>query len=286
MGTQEAVVASMSLLRLIARLDIKGSNVVKGIQMEGLRVVGKPEEMAKRYAEEGADEILYMDTVASLYGRNQLEALLEKTCEEVFVPITVGGGIRSVQDARRLFNAGADKVAINTAALSNPDLINEMADKFGSQAVVVSIEAKRSGESYECYVDNGRQRTGVVVNSWVDQAIARGAGELLLASVDRDGTRRGFDTTLISAIAPHVPVPVTAAGGMGTLEHLKDVLVNGKADAVAVASALHYGKTTFAAMREYAASFRDPLALLPGPGAGIAQVAGPKESPEAVRDRP
>ena len=139
----------MSLLRLIARLDIKGANVVKGVQMEGLRIVGKPEEMAKRYAEAGADEILYIDTVASLYGRNQLEALLEKTCEEVFVPITVGGGIKSVADARRLFNAGADKIAINTAALIRPNLINEMAGKYGSQAVVVSIEAKRVKGGWE-----------------------------------------------------------------------------------------------------------------------------------------
>src|SRR3990167_9203573 len=158
----------MSLLRLIARLDIKGSNVVKGVQMEGLRVVGKPEEMAQRYAESGADEILYIDTVASLYGRNQLEALLEKTCENVFVPITVGGGIGSVQDARRLFNAGADKVAINTAALKRHALINEMASHFGSQAVVVSIEAKRVGgrREWESYIDNGRQKTGVDVGRW------------------------------------------------------------------------------------------------------------------------
>src|SRR3990167_6351053 len=194
----------MSLLRLIARLDIKGASVVKGVQMEGLRVVGKPEEMAKRYAEAGADEILYIDTVASLYGRNQLEALLEKTCEEVFVPITVGGGIKSVADARRLFNAGADKIAINTAALKRPDLINEMADKYGSQAVGVSIEAKRVSGGWECYTDNGRERTGVDAVVWADRSVSNGAGELLLTSVDRDGTRRGFDTELVAAIAPHV----------------------------------------------------------------------------------
>src|SRR3990167_1325280 len=205
----------MSLLRLIARLDIKGASVVKGVQMEGLRVVGKPEEMAKRYAEAGADEILYIDTVASLYGRNQLEALLEKTCEEVFVPITVGGGIKSVADARRLFNAGADKIAINTAALIRPDLINEMAGKYGSQAVVVSIEAKRVNGGWECFTDNGRNRTDSGAVAWASEAVARGVGELLVTSVDRDGTRRGFDTELVSAIAPHVPVPVTASGEIG-----------------------------------------------------------------------
>jgi cyclase len=246
----------MSLLRLIARLDIKGSNVVKGVQMEGLRVVGKPEEMAKHYAESGADEILYMDTVASLYGRNQLEALLEKTCEEVFVPITVGGGIKSVSDARRLFNAGADKIAINTAALQRPALINELADHFGRQAVVVSIEAKRVNGGWECYTDNGRQRTGNDAVTWTLEVVSRGAGELLITSVDRDGTRKGFDVDLIAAIAPNVPVPVTASGGMGSLEHLRTVLVDGKADAVAVASALHYGLVSFDQIRQSAAQVR------------------------------
>src|SRR3990167_1914306 len=268
----------MSLLRLIARLDIKGASVVKGVQMEGLRVVGKPEEMAKRYAEAGADEILYIDTVASLYGRNQLETLLEKTCEEVFVPITVGGGIKSVADARRLFNAGADKIAINTAALIRPDLINEMADKYGSQAVVVSIEAKRVNGGWEAYTDNGRNKTGVDVIRWAQSAVTNGAGEILLTSVDRDGTRRGFDTELVAAIAPHVPVPVTASGGCGGLGHLKAVLAAG-ADAVAVGSALHYGKVNFDGMRAAAVeilSLRHPLTLLERPCPGIPEVSSPE----------
>ena len=249
----------MSLLRLIARLDIKGANVVKGVQMEGLRVVGKPEEMAQRYAESGADEIYYNDCVASLYGRNQLEALLEKTCLEVFVPITVGGGIASIQDARRLLNAGADKIAVNTAALKRPELVNELADHFGSQAVVVSIEAKRKGVGWEAYVDNGRNNTGADAIAWGMEAVKRGAGELLVTSVDRDGTRRGFDTELVAAIAPNVPVPVTASGGLGSLDHLRSVLVEGKADAVAVGSALHYGKVTFEEMRDAAKAWRPSL---------------------------
>jgi cyclase len=257
----------VSLLRLIARLDIKGANVVKGVQFEGLRVVGKPEEMAQRYAESGADEILYIDTVASLYGRNQLEALLEKTVESVFVPITVGGGIASIQDARRLFNAGADKIAINTAALKRPALINELAGHFGSQAVVVSIEAKRVNGGWECYTDNGRNRGASDIREWVTDVVGRGAGEILLTSVDRDGTRRGFDTELVAAIAPHVPVPVTASGGCGSLEHLKAVLQAG-ADAVAVGSALHYGKVTFEEMRrvgvEITSLRRHSLGLLVG----------------------
>ena len=267
----------MSLLRLIARLDIKGKNVVKGVQMEGLRVVGNPKEMATRYANEGIDEILYIDTVASLYGRNQLEALLEETCQDVFVPITVGGGIQSGSDARRLFNAGADKIAVNTAALKRPDLINELADSIGSQGVVVSIEAKRINGSWECYMDNGRNRTGAQAIFWSMEAIRRGAGELLITSIDRDGTRRGFDVDLIAAIAPNVPVPVTASGGCGSLEHLRDVLVRGKADAVAVASALHYGKLGFEQMRTATNNLlRHPLALFPHPGAGVAEVASPK----------
>ena len=275
----------MSLLRLIARLDIKGRNVVKGIQMEGLRVVGDPAEMAKRYAESGADEILYIDTVASLYGRNQLEALLEKTCEEVFVPITVGGGIQSIADARRLFNAGADKVAVNTAALKRPALINELAEHFGSQAVVVSIEAKRVNGGWECYTDNGRERTGHDVLGWVSEAVMRGAGELLVTSIDLDGTRRGFDVDLISAIAPHVSVPVTASGGCGSLEHLRTVLSEGKADAVAVGSALHYGIVSFEEMREAAKPLlRHPLTLLPHPSPGVPEVASPEQRPKALRN--
>jgi cyclase len=265
----------MSLLRLIARLDIKGSNVVKGVQMEGLRVVGKPEEMAQRYAESGADEILYIDTVASLYGRNQLEALLEKTVESVFVPITVGGGIASIQDARRLFNAGADKIAVNTAALKRPALVNELAAHFGSQAVVVSIEAKRAGNGWEAYMDNGRQRTGRDAVTWAEDAVRRGAGEILITSVDRDGTRRGFDIDLYATIAPSLPVPVTASGGCGSLEHLKAVLLAG-ADAVAVGAALHYNRVSFKDMRTAAASLRgNALGLLVG--AESAQAEQPEQ---------
>ena len=269
----------MSLLRIIARLDIKGKNVVKGVQMEGLRVIGNPKEMATRYANEGIDEILYIDTVASLYGRNQLEALLEETCQDVFVPITVGGGIQSVSDARRLFNAGADKIAVNTAALQRPELINELADRFGNQAVVVSIEAKRVNGGWECYTDNGRGATTKDVYEWVDEAVRRGAGELLITSVDRDGTRKGFDTALVAAIAPSIPVPVTASGGMGTLGHLRTVLTDGKADAVAVGSALHYGRVTVQEMREALVAvslLRHTARLVPGAESGVPEVSSPK----------
>lgn len=241
----------MSLLRLIARLDIKGPNVVKGINFEGLRVVGKPAELAKQYAEGGADELIYLDTVATLYGRNQLSSLLERTTDQVFIPVTVGGGIRSRVDVRRLLESGADKVAINTAAVRNPSLIKECADYYGSQCVVVSIEAKRRLEmGWEAYTDNGREKTGKDAIRWAHEAVELGAGELLITSIDQDGTKRGFDVNLIKAIAPHVPVPVTACGGAGCVEHIREVLREGKADAVAVASVLHYGKLTFEEIRK------------------------------------
>jgi cyclase len=182
---------AMSLLRIIARLDIKGPNVVKGIHMEGLRVIGKPEELANAYAEAGADELLYIDTVASLYGRNQLAALLSRTVEDVFIPITVGGGVKSRADVKRLLDAGADKVAINTAAIRDPALIRECADHYGAQAVVVSIEAKRQPlGGWECYTDNGREKTGKDVLLWAEEAISLGAGEILLTSIDQEGTRQ------------------------------------------------------------------------------------------------
>ena len=240
----------MSLLRLIARLDVKGAHVVKGVQMEGLRIVGRPAELARRYAEAGADELLYIDTVASLYGRNALGPIIEEAVQGVFIPITVGGGLRGMEDVRAAFLAGADKVALNTAALRRPGLIDEVSGKYGSQALVVAVDAKRVGRGWEAYAEGGREPTGRPAVDWAFEAVQRGAGEVLITSIDRDGTRRGFDTALVAKIAPHVPVPVCACGGMGTLEHLKDVIRNGRADAVAMASCLHYGKITFLEMRK------------------------------------
>lgn len=240
----------MSLLRIIARLDIKGPNVVKGIHMEGLRVVGKPADLAKRYAEEGIDELLYIDTVASLYGRNQLGSLLERTVEDVFVPITVGGGIKSLGDVKRLLDSGADKVAINTAAIRNPSLIGECAARYGSQAIVVSIEAKKTQVGrWECYTDNGREKSGKDVLLWAKEAVGLGAGEILLTSIDHDGTRKGFDVDLVRAVADGCPVPLTVCGGMGSVGHAAAALGAG-ADAVACASVLHYGKLTVKELRD------------------------------------
>lgn len=238
----------MSLLRLIARLDIKGANVVKGIHFEGLRVVGKPEALARKYAEE-ADELLYLDTVASLYGRNQLTELLERTTDDVFIPITVGGGIQSRADVKRLLDAGADKVAVNTAALKRPALINEIAEYYGSQAIVVSIEAKRTPDGWEAYTDNGRERTHQDAVRWALEAVDRGAGELLVTSIDRDGTRRGFELDLVAAIAPRVRCPVVAAGGAGSIDDVRRVVREAKADAVAIGTALHYNLFTLGELR-------------------------------------
>ena len=236
-----SVAARGPMVRIIPRLDIKGPNVVKGVHLEGLRVVGRPELFAMRYYDEGADELVYMDAVASLYGRNNLQEIVERTAERIFVPMTVGGGIRSVDDIRSMLRAGADKVAINTAAIRDPGLITKGADSFGSQCIVLSIEARRlpSGR-YECLVDNGREKTGKDVVEWAQEAVALGAGEILLTSVDQEGTGKGYDIELTRQIANLVGVPVIASGGAGSVEHVRAVISDGSADAVCVASMLHY----------------------------------------------
>ncbi len=232
--------------RLIPRLAVKGQDVILTVNLEGLRKCGKPADLAKRYAED-ADELLYLDAVASLYGRNQLTALLEETTNETFIPVTVGGGIGSLQDVKRLFDAGADKVAVNTAALKRPDLINEIAGKYGSQALVVGIEAKRVNGGWEAYTENGRQKSGLDAVQWALQSVERGAGELLITSVDREGTKKGFDLDLIRAIAPNVPVPVIACGGMGSVEDARAAYEAGAC--VAASTCLHTGALTVAGIR-------------------------------------
>lgn len=239
-------------VRLIARLDIKGPNLIKGIHLEGLRVIGSPQEHALKYYLQGADELIYMDCVASLYGRNHLGEIISQAARDIFVPMTVGGGIRSVDDATQILRAGADKVAVNTAALTNPSLISGIAKRFGSQCMVLSVEAKQVGpERWEAYTDNGRERTGKDVVEWVREAVALGAGEILLTSVDREGTRKGFDVPLIRAVSSVVSVPVIASGGMGQPDDLVDV-VNGGADAVAMADLLHYNRSSIGVVRETA----------------------------------
>jgi cyclase len=240
-------------IRLIARLDIKGQNLIKGIHLEGLRVIGAPSEYAKRYYDQGADELIYMDAVASLYGRNQLAEIISKAAKDIFIPITVGGGIRSVEDAYTMLRSGADKVAINTAAVTNPDLITQIAYKFGSQCMVLSIEAKQIAPGkWEVFTDNGREHTKLDVIEWVKRGVMLGAGEVLLTSIDKEGTRKGFDCNLVQAVTDEVAVPVIASGGMGKPQDMISVLSETNVDAVAMADILHYGRSTINKIRETA----------------------------------
>ena len=239
-------------IRLIARLDVKGENLIKGVHLEGLRVIGAPDEFAKRYYEQGADELIYMDIVASLYGRSNLIDIVKRTANDVFVPMTVGGGVRNVEDVGNLLRAGADKIAINTAAVRRPELITEVARKFGSQCMVLSIEAKRHEKGkWEIYTDCGRERSGFDALEWASRGVSLGAGEILVTSIDQEGTRKGFDTELTLEISKIVNVPVIASGGYGQVAHLDEV-VHAGADAVAVADALHYGRTTIPGLRRFA----------------------------------
>jgi len=228
-------------LRIIPRLDIKGPNLVKGIHLEGLRVLGKPEHFARFYYENGADELLFMDIVASLYGRNNLLEIVERTAREIFIPLTVGGGIRSLEDIRRILRAGADKVSVNTAAIKRPEFIKEASRKFGSSTIVISIEAIRLPDgSYEAFTDNGREKTGIDPFRWAVQVAKLGAGEILVTSIDREGTGKGFDLELTQRISEAVSIPVIACGGAGKVEHVYDAVKKGKVQAVCLSSLLHY----------------------------------------------
>ena len=244
--------AAETALRLIARLDIKGANLIKGIHLEGLRVVGDPQIHAAKYFHDGADEIIYVDTVASLYGRNNLVDVVSRTTEHVFVPITVGGGIRSVEDARTLLRAGADKVAINTAAIKEPKLISQLSDVWGSSTIVLSIEAKKTGDKkWEAYTDNGRERTGLDVGQWAETGANLGAGEIFVTSVDQEGTRKGFDCELVAEITKRVDVPVIASGGFGSLDHLSQLVKTAEPTGVAIADSLHYNRYSFDQIRSF-----------------------------------
>ncbi len=239
-------------MRLIARLDVKGENLIKGVHLEGLRVIGDPQEFARRYYEQGADELIYMDIVASLYGRSNLVDIVRRSARDIFVPLTVGGGVRSIDDVTNLLRAGADKVAINTAAVRRPALISEVARKFGSQCMVLSIEAKRQNEdNWEVYTDCGREKSGLNVIEWVKRGMELGAGEIMLTSIDQEGTRKGFDLDLLRAVSQFAKVPVIVSGGYGEPQHLRDAIENG-ADAVAFADALHYSRTNLSELRTVA----------------------------------
>jgi cyclase len=242
----------MAGLRIIPRLDIKGPNLIKGIRLEGLRVVGNPHEFALRYYEQGADELVFMDIVASLYQRNSLSDIIRRAADRIFIPITVGGGIRTLDDVQKMLLSGADKVAINTAAIARPELITEVSKRYGSQCMVLSIEAKSRGPGqWEAYTDNGREHTGLNVLEWAAQAVGLGAGEILLTSVDQEGTRKGIDIELLKAVNACVNVPVIVSGGFGPVEDIRRVGDLG-ASGLVIADALHWQRMTIGQIKRHA----------------------------------
>jgi cyclase len=243
--------------RIIPCLDVDKGRVVKGVQFVDIRDAGDPVEVARRYNEQGADEITFLDITASHEARDTTLHTVERMAGQVFIPLTVGGGVRELQDIRNLLNAGADKVAINSAAIHNPEFVREAAQRFGSQCIVVAIDAKQVGQGDECrweiFTHGGRKPTGINAIEWAKKMTAYGAGEILLTSMDRDGTKNGFDLDLTSRISDSVHVPVIASGGVGNLQHLVDGIVQGKADAVLAASIFHFGEHTVPEAKRYMA---------------------------------
>lgn len=233
----------MALKRVIPCLDVNAGRVVKGTNFVGLRDAGDPVELAERYDAEGADELVFLDITASHEQRETIVELARRTADNVFIPFTIGGGIRSVEDAQAVLDAGADKVSVNSAALARPELLGELADQFGAQCVVIAIDAKREDAGWGVYVNGGRKKVeGRDAVAWAEEAVERGAGEVLLTSMDRDGTNDGYDLELTRAVAETVSVPVIASGGAGELSHLSDAIAQGGADAVLCASIFHYGQ--------------------------------------------
>ncbi len=259
----------MRVARIIPCLDVTSGRVVKGINFVGLRDAGDPVELAARYDAEGADELVFLDITASSDGRETMVDVVYRTAEQVFIPLTVGGGIRVVDDARRMLRAGADKVSVNTAAVQRPDLISEIAAEFGSQCCVCAIDAKRrpGGLGFEVYLHGGRTPTGIDALDWAVKAANLGAGEILVTSMDRDGTRDGYDLDLTSAVADNVNVPVIASGGVGTMQHLVDGIIEGGATGVLAASIFHFGEHVIA----------DAKAAMAAAGIAVRPVTIPKE---------
>jgi cyclase len=239
--------------RIIPCLDVKDGRVVKGVRFVDLRDAGDPVEAAIAYDAQGADELVFLDITASHEARDIMLDVVRRTAEGVYMPLTVGGGIRSVDDVRRLLRAGADKVSLNTAALARPEVIREAAERFGSQCIVVAIDARREGERWRVYTHGGRNPVARDAVAWAEEAVALGAGEILLTSMDRDGTKDGYDLELTRAVSEAVTVPVIASGGAGTLEHFHEALVDGRADAALAASLFHFGIHTIAETKRYLA---------------------------------
>ena len=242
--------------RIIPCLDVNAGRVVKGINFINLRDAGDPVEIAKRYNDEGADEITFLDITASSDQRGLILDIIERVADQVFIPLTVGGGIRAVDDVRRLMNAGADKISINTSAVTDPNLVKAAADRFGSQAIVVAIDARKrvDGKGWEVFTHGGRTATGLDVVEWAVRVTGMGAGEILLTSMDRDGTKSGFDLSLTRAVTDAVSVPVIASGGVGTLQHLAEGVIDGGADAVLAASIFHFGEFSVGEAKRHLAS--------------------------------
>ena len=239
--------------RIIPCLDVNDGRVVKGINFVKLKDAGDPVEIAKKYNEEGADELTFLDITASSDNRGLLFDIVEKVAKQIFIPLTVGGGVRSCEDIRNLLNSGADKVGINTSAILNPELVAESTSRFGSQAIVVAIDAKKVGDHWEVFTHGGRNATGINAISWAQKMAKLGAGELLITSMDRDGTKKGFDNVLMKLISDVVEVPIIASGGVGILQHLVDGVKDGEADAVLAASIFHYGEFTIQEAKQYMA---------------------------------
>ena len=241
--------------RIIPCLDVTAGRVVKGINFVGLRDAGDPVEIARRYDEQGADELTFLDITATSDGRDLLLPIIEAVASQVFIPLTVGGGVRAVGDVRRLLNAGADKVSMNSSAVANPDLVSDASAHYGSQCIVVAIDAKRVADNrWEVFTHGGRTATGLDVVEWASEVSRRGAGEILLTSMNQDGTQDGFDLALTAAVSKAVPVPVIASGGVGNLQHLVDGITKGRADAVLAASIFHYGTYTVRQAKEFMAA--------------------------------
>jgi cyclase len=241
--------------RIIPCLDVTNGRVVKGVNFIGLRDAGDPIEISRRYDDQGADELTFLDITASSDNRDLILHIIEEVATQVFIPLTVGGGVRKVEDVRRLLNAGADKVSINTSAVVNPELVRDAADRYGSQCIVVAIDVKRVENRWEVFTHGGRKATGLDAIEWAKKMQALGAGEILLTSMDRDGTRNGFDLALIRTVSDTVDVPVIASGGVGNLQHLVDGILEGHADAVLAASIFHYGEYTVRQAKEYMAQY-------------------------------
>jgi len=247
--------------RIIPCLDVDAGRVVKGIEFEGLRDMGDPAELAARYNAEGADELVFLDISATHEGRGTFLETIRRVAEQLNIPLTAGGGIRSMEQGRDVLRAGADKVTVNTAAIQRPELISEMAKQFGSQAVVLSVDVKRKGTAWEAYTRGGRDATGLDAETWIREAVARGAGEILITSIDRDGTCTGFDCELTATIAAAVSVPVIASGGASTFEDFAEVFEKGRADAALAASVFHQETHSIAGLKQFLAGRRIPVRL-------------------------